>query len=132
MRYALNAVPINGSARLYGKSTALLISIGASGFSAKQKHASSAAVLVSVTAAGAGQMAKTAKSTALLAIDADAAGKLARRGETRGASIDVDAKHGIPNPMPRSPKIGDAHPSRVIIVQPDNRVIVVPREDREV
>lgn len=132
MRYALNATPINGGARLYGKSTALLITVNASGFSTKQKHAQSTVALIDIAGAGALKKALSAISTAEFSLGGIAFGRLGRRGQSNEAGFVLGARHGIPNPMPRSPKVGPAHRSRVIMVQPDSRVVIVPSEDREV
>jgi hypothetical protein len=132
MRYALNTVPVNGGATLYGTSTAILIQIGANGYSAKQKHAQSAAALIDLGAAGVSLLAKTAISKAPIVVGATGNGKVARKGETGAANIVIDGRHGIPDPMPRPRPIAAGHPSRVVMVMPDQRVVIVPAPSRDV
>lgn len=132
MRYALNTTPINGSARLYGKSTAILIEIGATGYSSKQKNARSTAALVDVDASGAMKQALGGRGTAPIEINADGLGRLGLKGYGQAADMIISARHGIPNPMPRPATIARGHPSRRIIVGADQRVVIVPADDRSV
>jgi len=132
MRYALNSAPINGNARLYGNSTALLVEIGATGYSNKQKHAQSTAALVEVQAAGTILQAKTGRGTAPIVVDAIGQIKRAMIGLSQAASVAIEARHGIPNPMPTRMWIVGQNSTRMVVVPAEDRGVELPAEQRSI
>lgn len=133
MRYALNTVAVNGSARLYGRSSTAAIVFGAAGFSTKQKRGTSQPALIALTApAAALKQAKVGRGAAPVVYGAAGAIKRAVMGRASAARIALTAKHGIPDPMPLRTSVAAPNAERMLIVGADQRVVTVPFDARSV
>lgn len=115
MRYALNTVPLNGWATLYGAGTADIV-VGATGYSSRQKTGTGVAALTDIDASGALKKAVGSSGTAAIALDAAGALKQAVTGTSLPADLALGARHGTPSPKLVPATFSSAHPSRIIVV----------------
>jgi|SRR5213595_863151 len=110
MLYALNGSALNGWATLF---------------------AGGASALQLVGAGTAGLANKAGTGVAALVLSATGVPLLAKIAPPGSALLDIEARHGLPNPMPIPAGFMGAHKRAVLLVPPQARDLRVPAEPIE-